>query len=233
MDIGKLFELQKLDVNLAKVRRKLVQIKGALGESEELGGARKNAAATEADLHRWHAAQQDAELESQSLAQQIEAKDKELMSGRVSLPKELESLQANVESLRRQRSTVEDNGMEALLQVETLNQKLASAQASLQAIEETWNGGQSELLEADAKYKRMYRQIKQQREAVAQALPTADIEYYEELRARKAGIAVAPLQSGQCGVCHILVPTGVVSAVRSGRDEVIICPSCGRMLYAG
>jgi len=206
MDIGKLFELQKLDLNLERARRKLAQLKQALGESEELGGARKIVADTEAELHRWHAAQKNAELESQTLAQQIDAKDKELMSGRVSHPKELEALQANVEALRRQRSTIEDSGMDALLHVETLNQQLATAQESLYQIEEKWNGSQAELLQEDAKYKRIYAQLKQQRDAIAQSLPPADLRDYEDLRTRKAGVAVSPLQNGQCGGCHILVP---------------------------
>jgi predicted nucleic acid-binding Zn-ribbon protein len=231
MDIGKLFELQKLDVNLEKARRKLVQLKAALGESEELGGARKTVAETEAELHRWHATQKDAELESQALAAQIEAKDKELMSGRMSQPKELEALQANVEALRRQRSSIEDTGMDALLHVESLNQQLSTAQESLRQIEEQWQGGQTELLQEDAKYKRIYAQLKQQRETAAKALPAEDLRYYEDLRSRKAGIAISPLQNGQCGVCHIVVPTGVVSAVRSRKSESVTCPSCGRVLY--
>ena len=197
MDIGKLFELQKLDLNLEKARRKLAQLKQALGESEELGGARKVVADTEAELHRWHAAQKNAELESQTLAQQIDAKDKELMSGRVSHPKELEALQANVDALRRQRSTIEDSGMDALLHVETLNQQLASAQECLHQIEEKWNGSQAELLQEDAKYKRINAQLKQQRDAIAQSLPPADLRYYEDLRTRKAGVAVSPLQNGR------------------------------------
>jgi predicted nucleic acid-binding Zn-ribbon protein len=233
MDIAKLYELQKLDVNLEKARRKLAQLQQALGESEELGAARNTVTATEAELHRWHAAQKNAELESQSLAQQIAAKDKELMSGRVSQPKELESLQANIEALRRQRSSVEDSGVEAMAQVETLTAQLAGARQSLQGIEAQWQDGQSALVQEDAKYKRIYAQLKQQREAGAKALPPADLKYYEDLRKRKAGIAVAPLQNGQCGVCHILVPTGVVSAVRSRVGEVVLCPSCGRMLCAG
>jgi predicted nucleic acid-binding Zn-ribbon protein len=233
MDIGKLFELQKLDLNLERARRKLAQLQQALGESDEVGSARKSVADTEAELHRWHAAQKDAELESQTLAQQIDAKDKELMSGRVSQPKELESLQANVEALRRQRSSVEDSGMEALLHVETLNQQLTTAQESLRQVEDKWKGSQSELLLEDAKYKRIYAQLKQQRETLSQALPPADVKYYQDLRGRKAGVAISPLQNGQCGVCHILVPTGVVSAVRTRKSEAVLCPSCGRVLYAG
>jgi predicted nucleic acid-binding Zn-ribbon protein len=233
MDIGKLFELQKLDVNLEKARRKLAQLQQALGESEELIKARTTVAATEAELHRWHAAQRDAELEAQTLAQQIDARDKELMSGRVTQPKELEALQANIEALRRQRSSVEDSGVEAMTQVETLGQQFAAQKQALQQIEEQWQGGQAELLQEDAKYKRIYAQLKQQREAGAKGLPPADLKYYEDLRKRKAGIAVAPLQNGQCGVCHILVPTGVVSAVRSRKGEAVLCPSCGRVLFAG
>jgi predicted nucleic acid-binding Zn-ribbon protein len=123
--------------------------------------------------------------------------------------------------------------MDALLHVETLNQQLATAQESLRQIEETWNGSQAELLQEDAKYKRIFAQLKQQRDMIAQALPPGDLRYYEDLRTRKAGVAVSPLQNGQCGVCHIVVPTGVVSAVRSRKDEAVMCPSCGRMLFAG
>ena len=233
MDIGKLFELQKLDVNLEKARRKLAQLQQALGESAELVAARKTVAATQAELHRWQTAQKNAELEAQALAQQIAARDKELMSGRVSQPKELESLQANIEALRRQRSSIEDSGVEAMTQVETLSRQLAAEQQALQQIEEQWKSSQAGLLQEEAKYKRIDAQLKQQREAGAKALPPADLKYYEDMRRRKAGIAVAPLQNGQCGVCHILVPTGVVSAVRSRHGEAVLCPSCGRVLYAG
>lgn len=40
MDIAKLYELQKLDVNLEKARRKLAQLQQALGESEQFWGQR-------------------------------------------------------------------------------------------------------------------------------------------------------------------------------------------------
>ena len=233
MDIAKLFELQKLDVNLEKARRKLLQLQQALGESAEVKQARQAVASTEAELHRWHAAQKNAELEAQTLAGQIAAKDKELMSGRVSHPKELESLQANIEALRRQRAAVEDSGVEAMTQVEALSRQLAGEQQTLQQLEAQWKDGQADLLQEDAKYKRIYTQLKQQRETGAKALPPADLKYYEDLRKRKAGVAVAPLQNGQCGVCHIQVPTGVASAVRSRKGEAVLCPSCGRVLFTG
>lgn len=232
MDIAKLFELQKLDMNIEKARRKLLQLKQALGESEEVAAARSDVRSTEAELHRWHAAQKDAELGSQSLAEQIAAKETELMSGRVTHPKELESLQANVESLQRQRSALEDSGVEAFVQVETLTKQLATQQATLTKVEGSWKSGQSELIQEENRYKRIYAQIMQQRDAAAQSLPAADLAFYEQLRTRKGGIAIAPLANSECGVCHIQVPTGVASALRSRKDEAVYCPSCGRVLYS-
>ena len=233
MDIARLFDLQKIDINLAKARRRLAQIKEALGESEEVKAARSRAAATEAELHRWHGMQKDAELAAEDFSQKIAANEQELMSGRVRVPKELEALQANVNSLRHQMATVEENGVEALLQVEALSERLAAEKATVAALEGAWSAGQSDLRQEESKYARALAQLKQQRDAAAQSLDAAAVAHYEQLRARKAGIAIAPLQNSQCGVCHILVPTGVVSAARTRQDETVTCPSCGRILYAG
>ena len=35
-----------------------------------------------------------------------------------------------------------------------------------------------------------------------------------------------------CGACHVKVPTGVVSAMRSANHALVTCTSCGRYLYA-
>ena len=233
VEIAKLFELQKLDINLEKVRRRLIQIREALGETDELQAARSAVRSSEAELHRWHAAQKDAELESTTLATQIEETEQEMMSGRVRNPRELEALQANLESLQRHRAGVEDAGMAAFLQVEAVGKQLVTEQATLTEVESQWKSGQSGLVEEEAKLKRAYSQLKQQRELSASQMAPGDVATYDQLRTRKQGIAVAPLRNGQCGVCHIQVPTGVASTVKSRKDEAVYCPSCGRILFGG
>jgi len=231
MEVAKMFELQKIDINLEKARRRLAQIAEALGESDQVKSARTATSATEAELRRWHAAQKDAELTAQDLSEQIVVNEGELMSGRVRVPKELESLQAKVDSLRRQLATVEESGVEALLQVEAVSQRLTTEQTTLASLENAWKAGQTDLLQEEAKYRRIYAQLKQQRDLAAQKIDPASLAQYDQLRARKAGIAIAPLQNSQCGVCHIQVPTGVVSAARSRQNQAAFCPSCGRILF--
>ncbi|NJN82658.1 MAG: hypothetical protein HC802_10565 [Caldilineaceae bacterium] len=53
---------------------------------------------------------------------------------------------------------------------------------------------------------------------------------YEDLRRRKNGVAVTLIQMDTCGACHMQIPTGVVSSVRSSKNVLVTCPSCGRIL---
>jgi predicted nucleic acid-binding Zn-ribbon protein len=232
-DIAKMYELQKVDLTWERVRRRLGQIKLLLVESDELRAQHQQVAASEAETHQWHAQQTNAELESESLASRITATEQRLMGGVVRNPKELESLQANLDALQRQRSIVEGQGVEALLKVEELTARLAQEQKALQKLEEKWSAGQKELIEEETKLKRAYMQLKKQREASAASLSEDFLKRYEHLRQRKGGVAVAPIQQSMCGACHVQVPTGVASTARNPEANLALCPSCGRILFAG
>lgn len=232
-DIAKMYELQKVDLTWEKVRRRLGQIKLLLVESAELQAQRQQVAASEAEMHEWHAQQTNAELESESLASRIVSTEQRLMGGEVRNLKELEALQANLEALQRQRSLVEGQGVEALLKVEELTARLAQEQSVLQQLQTKWSAGQQVLIDEETKMKRAYMQLKKQREASAASLSEDFLKRYEHLRQRKGGVAVAPIQQSMCGACHVQVPTGVASTARNPEANLAICPSCGRILFAG
>ena len=99
-DAAKMYELQKIDVLLAKVTRRLQQLQQLLGETDELRAARQQAAQTESALHDIRGKQKSAELEGRTLAERIQSTEARLMSGSVRNPKELETLQQSLEALR-------------------------------------------------------------------------------------------------------------------------------------
>ncbi len=232
-DIAKMYELQKIDVTWEKVRRRLGQLKAGLVESDELQAARQGVAAIEAELQHCHTQQKDAELKAQSLTERMKATEQRLTSGEIHNSKELAALQASLEALQRQHATVESGGVEALLQAEELTNQLDGVRAGLKAVESQWTTAQSTLLDEETKLKRAYLQLKKQRELSAAGLDAAVLSRYETLRQRKGGIAVAQVQNTICGACHVQVPTGIVSAARNHTTDVVVCPSCGRILYAG
>lgn len=226
-----LFNLQKIDYNQSKLRQRLLQIQKALTESVSISAARESMEKTGTELQRWQAKVKDGELELASLAERIDETDKSLMSGDVTNPKELEALQASLDSLKRQRETSEETSVEAMTKVEALQATLDEKKKKLAATEAEWKNGQKELRTEGAKLQKQYIMLKEKRETASGTIDAKLLDNYEQLRKRKGGIAVARLEEDGCGVCHMQVPSGIVSAARSVRDDLVHCPSCGRILY--
>ncbi|MEZ4673705.1 MAG: C4-type zinc ribbon domain-containing protein [Caldilineaceae bacterium] len=229
--IASLYELQKIDVMSLKIRRRLLQLKELLTESDELKAAQIQVNELEAEHTKWHTEQKNAESELQTLATRIQESNDALMSGEVRNPKELESLQASIESLERQKSTVETTSVESLYKTEELATKLSSATDHLTSVQDTWSSEQATLSEEDTKLRRVYLQLKKQREQVATGINSALLQRYEQMRQRKGGVAIATVENDTCSACHVQLPTGVLSTVRNQNDSQILCPTCGRLLF--
>jgi uncharacterized protein len=230
-DIARMYELQQVDLLWNKVKRRLLQIQKLLGESPELQQARRELSDLENAVSEWSGKQTNAELETQSLGEKIDETEARLMSGQVRNPKELETLQANVEALRRHRSLVEDHTLEAITQLESLSPQVVENQAKVEQLETEWSSGQAELRKEEAKLKQHYLMLKKKREMLTAVMQPEMVQRYEHVRQRKGGIAIATLDQNTCTACHVSVPTGVVSNVRSGSTTLVVCPSCGRFLY--
>ncbi len=229
-DAAKMYELQKVDLTWAKVRRRLMEIQKLLGESEELQKARAKVEKSEAQLKEYQAKQQDSELESRTLVQRIKDADDQLMSGAINNPKELEALQASAESLRRQLATAEDTAVTVMMSADDTRVRLEKERELVAELEEVWSSGQDSLKAEENKMRQHYLALKRKRESVAATLGDSLLEKYETMRRRRGGIAVAPVRGEECGACHVALPTGVISSMQSNRDELVICTSCGRYL---
>ncbi|MER3420422.1 MAG: hypothetical protein C4290_07815, partial [Chloroflexota bacterium] len=74
--------------------------------------------------------------------------------------------------------------------------------------------------------------LHKQRLAHAGRVPPQFLALYERLRSIKRGQAVARIERGVCAGCRITLPTTVQQRARAGA-QVLQCPSCERILYAG
>lgn len=229
-NVAKLHDIQKIDSNWEKIRKRLLQLQALTAEPEELRAARASHADTNRNLNAQSARQRDAELEGRSLEERVRASETKLMSGTVRNPKELESLQHSIEAMRRQRAQVDETAVEAMLKGEELTKQSQREAKDLARREQQWSQRHGEFTQEEARLKRLALQLKNQRSALVASLPEADIALYDDLRRRRAGIAVATIDNGLCSACNVRVPTGVASTARSGG--VAYCTSCGRLLAA-
>ena len=74
------------------------------------------------------------------------------------------------------------------------------------------------------------RAVTDERDALATQVPEDILPLYQRLMKSKAGLALAPLNDGKCGGCHMKLIASTVVAVQSAR-ELSRCEDCGRILY--
>lgn len=229
--VADLWAVQTTDLALDALKQRLAELEKQLGEPAEVQAGRASTEAARGELERWRVAQRELDRQIKELGEHIHAAEREMMSGRVRNPRELEGMEANVAALQRRRGGLEDEGLTALAEVENWQaqvqmrqQALAAAEAANQA---RLGSIKQEAAQKIADMKALSAKLQKQWQTIA----PEDRELYKTMRNRKAGRPVALEQNAACQACGVMLPTAAVQAVRSGVQRVL-CPGCGRLLLA-
>jgi predicted nucleic acid-binding Zn-ribbon protein len=175
--------------------------------------------------------QQRHEDELASAEGKIGEVDRKLYSGTVTAPRELQALQADVASLKRHRSDIEDHVLEAMQDREPLDSELAKLHEQRAAFE-----SEAEQLRQAiaAQTKEIDSELTTELEARATAaagVPDDLLSQYERLRTKQGGIGAARLVNGRCSGCHLTLPATELDRIRrEPPDTVVLCDQCGRIL---
>jgi predicted nucleic acid-binding Zn-ribbon protein len=229
--LAELWRLQEIDSALDTRRASLEDAQARIGESEELIAARALVEARRVTLKEAQAAQKDAEVEADDLKVKIGAAEQQLYSGTIKNPKELASLQADVDQLKRHLSTLEDKDLEALGAVETADNELRVAETEATALEAAWREEQAELKERVTRLTAEIAGYDRERAELAADIDSALLKTYDHTRRTHHGKGMARLDRNLCLGCRISLPTNIVNRARSG-SALVQCPNCERILYA-
>ncbi|MDP2730254.1 MAG: C4-type zinc ribbon domain-containing protein [Dehalococcoidales bacterium] len=226
--VRQLYQLQEVDLELESSEQVLNQITSQLGESEAVIEARNMLAGERRHLEELTQQQHSLEWEIDDLTTKLTAAGKELYSGRISNPKELTSLQQEIDSLKARRRNLEDRLLEVMEKVELSTGDVAALGGRLEKLEAEWQNQQQQLHTDLEKVKAVISSLKQKRELVAEQIDPQAIETYQELKKRR-GTAVARVGQGICYGCRLSIPITELQRVRSGN--LVRCSSCGRILF--
>ncbi|HEX2294922.1 MAG TPA: C4-type zinc ribbon domain-containing protein, partial [Actinomycetota bacterium] len=167
--------------------------------------------------------------ESGLLDQKIAREEQRMFSGGVSNPKELAALQAEVESLKRKKTTLEDELLEAMLGREQAastmdgltkeRDETATEAAELTKVVADLTGDIGADMEKHATA----------RTEIAGVIPADLVKLYDHLRAAKGGVGAAALEGGTCLGCHTKLPQRELERMRA-EGGLQRCDNCRRIL---
>ncbi len=230
--LRRLLQLQDQDTRI----RRLQERRSSLPEAAALASARDRIAELDSDiaiarkqLDDLRHAQSRIEDGIATLEDRIGREEKRLFSGSVANPKELSSLQAEVDMLRRTRSTREDELLEVMVQREQVEAALGELERERAAAAERAGSLETEVGRLTGDIDAELREASGLRATIASQLPGELVTEYERVRDAKGGIGAARLQGGTCQGCHTRLPAGEVERLKR-EGGLQRCDNCRRLL---
>jgi len=226
-----LCRLQTVDLEIDERNRRLEEVKASLEGNEELRRVRQALQDGEKKLSRQRTKLRDRELEMRSLTNKIASVEDRLYSGRIKNPKELANLQGEVQYLKRRKGELEDQVLEAMIEVEESETSVTEQRERLARLKDDWQAAQARLSAEQRELINRLSQLKAERAELHRTIEAGALALYEDLRRRKGGRAVALLKGELCQGCGVTLPTSKVQQARQG-EVLTLCGSCERILYA-
>jgi len=224
----RLYELQAVDHEIEVKENALRGVEAGLGQRDALERVQALIQAQQQALDDLKRRLHHQEWELEDLTTKIAALEERLYSGRITNPKELSSLQHEVELLKAQRSRTEDRALELMAAVDKAKEGLAARHQELDRAEKQWQAEQAQLRSQQAQLREALAALRQSRHSLGQQVDSAHLTLYETLKAKKQGQAVARVEQGMCRGCRISLPTHLL---QEARQRVAQCTSCHRILY--
>jgi len=227
-----LLQLQELDLSIDRLNARL----GTLESQNELRAGRTAQAEVEARLgeiqlsvNEVGAEQRRLEGDVDSMQRKIDAEQARLYDGSVANIKELQSIEAEVASLKGRKSRTEDRMLELMERREELEEQLrpleGEAKLARERVAEIEEGAAKELVDIE----RALGERAAERAALVPQFDPELLRLYDEIRVQKRGIGAAALVDGVCQGCHQkLSPVYLDRLKRTG--DIRRCEYCRRIL---
>lgn len=157
--------------------------------------------------------------------------DRQMRSGSITASRDLQAMAAQVASMKRRQSDIEDAELEVMEALEPAERKVAELETQWAELEAQAIDLRGQVAEAEVAIDAEIETVTVARAAAAAEVPGALLATYERLRTRLGGVGAAQLVGSSCGGCHLTLSASEVDRIhRAEPDEIVTCEQCGRIL---
>ena len=224
-----LLELQEYDRKLSSIREKLRELPRLRAQAQEAFEKKKELlkqARERVKKGALHVRQLEGEIDdlrkkvTKLRQQQMQIKSNE----------EYRALEKEIAQMEEQIRTLEDDELNEMEIIEKMERQASEAEKEVKDAETVLKADMRMLDEREAELKLQEESARRHREDIARQVPTELLERYERILKHVGDFAAVPIENGNCGGCHMRLPTQVIYDAKKGL-KIQSCSYCGRILY--
>ena len=187
-----------------------------------------------------HTLAKASELENQTkeIEQRIEHLRDQMSS--VKSNKEYSAVLLEVNTLKEEKSNIEDEALEQLGQVDRLKQQLDENVASVADQQKLVDGAQTEVDGSRTEVGQRLDELTVERNAAAEEIPDDARQMFERVANQHEGETMAGVSEENrrhreyaCEGCYMSIPIERLNALMVQINQIVCCPNCGRILFVG
>jgi uncharacterized protein len=228
--LQRLWRLHEIDVALVEVRKRAAtldpgkvihaQLQRLEAEFAEKGGFAKQLNAEQTDL----------ELKQRGIDEKLRKIEKDLFSGKIVNPREVEAFEKEIEMLKRQRSSMDDRVIELLDVVPPAMAIANELQGRIDAKKAELADYQKRVVKEQERLKAEFARVSGQRPDATSGIEPGLLARYDAIRQKHGGVGMSKVTKiGTCEMCGMKLPVKSIEMTKEGR--IVTCEACHRILY--
>jgi len=152
--------------------------------------------------------------------------------------KEYSAMLVEVNTLKDEKSKLEDAALEKMGSVDALKEQVATIDEKTTSQAKLVESAEAEVASAKEEVGSELEDVTAQREAAAEKIPAEIMNVFERLADHYDGETLGEIEEQDrrrreytCGGCYMELPIERVNALMMKPDELVTCPSCNRYLF--
>jgi predicted nucleic acid-binding Zn-ribbon protein len=206
--------LARLPKEIREIARNLVTTRREIGEAKErIEELEKEMRAKERDLN--------------TEQEKIKVSERRLLN--IKNQKEYNALSRQVKLGKRVVGEIEETVLEFMGESETLKKSLERKELDYAGFEKGLEEKKAEEQRLAEEAKKDLALLNKEKDKISREVERKYLKRYQTVK-NALGSALAELEDGSCGACHIAIPPQLGIRVLK-QEELILCPSCHRILF--
>ncbi len=215
-------KIRRLQTELAHIEPERQTLKARTsGALSQLEAGKQRVKQIESDRKR-------LELEIEAKQQQVARYANQQLETRKN--EEYQALAQQIQTCKGEITKIEDQVIDLMEQAETAQKEVVRLNQDAQQAQQHADELVTQLGEREKYLRQELADLQGVRDQQAEAVEAGARARYERLLKTKGDNALAGVNHGVCGGCHMKLPTQVLVACQAAQ-ELVTCINCGRILY--